>query len=92
MNIRFWGVRGSIATPLTNSDLTLRIESALRKAIESGFGDTLEVAEFVKDLPWFIRGTVGGDTSCVETRADGELLVLDAGTGIRTLGLDLVRR
>ena len=34
----------------------------------------------------------GGNTSCVEVRLDdGTLLVLDAGTGIRALGLELVR-
>jgi phosphoribosyl 1,2-cyclic phosphodiesterase len=32
----------------------------------------------------------GGNTSCVQvTLASGEVLILDAGTGIRTLGLDL---
>jgi phosphoribosyl 1,2-cyclic phosphodiesterase len=35
----------------------------------------------------------GGNTSCVQvTLAGGEELILDAGTGIRTLGLDLVGR
>jgi phosphoribosyl 1,2-cyclic phosphodiesterase len=37
-------------------------------------------------------GTVkyGGNTTCIEVRADdGSLLVLDAGTGIRSLGLEL---
>jgi phosphoribosyl 1,2-cyclic phosphodiesterase len=37
--------------------------------------------------------TYGGNTSCVEVVLDdGAALVLDAGTGIRALGLDLVRR
>jgi phosphoribosyl 1,2-cyclic phosphodiesterase len=37
--------------------------------------------------------TYGGNTSCVEVMLeDGAALVLDAGTGIRALGLDLVRR
>ena len=47
---------------------------------------------------WGARGSVpapgpemiryGGNTSCVElTLAGGEQLILDAGTGIRTLGL-----
>ena len=51
--IRFWGVRGSIASPGP--------------------------------------GTVhyGGNTACVEVRADNEIIVLDAGTGIRALGLRL---
>lgn len=45
---------------------------------------------------WGVRGSIpvpgpatlryGGNTSCVELRADGELIVLDAGSGIRGLG------
>src|ERR1700710_1216352 len=48
---------------------------------------------------WGVRGSIpvpgpstvryGGNTSCVEIRADGELIVLDAGSGIRLLGMDL---
>lgn len=48
---------------------------------------------------WGVRGSVptpgpatvyyGGNTSCVEVRADDEIIVLDAGTGIRPLGLAL---
>ncbi len=45
---------------------------------------------------WGVRGSIpvpgpetvryGGNTTCVEVRADGELIVLDAGSGIRELG------
>ncbi len=48
---------------------------------------------------WGVRGSIpvpgkstvryGGNTSCVDVRADGEIIVLDAGTGIRLLGLAL---
>jgi phosphoribosyl 1,2-cyclic phosphodiesterase/CheY-like chemotaxis protein len=48
---------------------------------------------------WGVRGSLpvpgpatvryGGNTSCVEVRADGEVIVLDAGTGIHGLGLAL---
>src|SRR5437899_1934569 len=48
---------------------------------------------------WGVRGSIpapgestieyGGNTACVEVRADGELIILDAGTGIRPLGLAL---
>jgi phosphoribosyl 1,2-cyclic phosphodiesterase/ActR/RegA family two-component response regulator len=51
--LKFWGVRGSIASP---------------------------GPETVK---------YGGNTSCVEVRAGGEIIILDAGTGIRKLGLAL---
>lgn len=45
---------------------------------------------------WGVRGSIptpgphtvryGGNTACVEIRADGQIIVLDAGTGIRALG------
>ena len=48
---------------------------------------------------WGVRGSIpvpgpatvryGGNTTCAEVRADGEIIVLDAGTGIRGLGLAL---
>ncbi len=48
---------------------------------------------------WGVRGSVpvpgpttvryGGNTSCVELRIGGEVLILDCGTGIRALGDDL---
>ena len=48
---------------------------------------------------WGVRGSIpvpgsgtlryGGNTTCVELRADGEIIVLDAGTGIRALGASL---
>jgi len=53
MRLRFWGVRGSIATP---GPSTLKF---------------------------------GGNTSCVEVRAGGRIIVLDAGTGLRLLGKEL---
>jgi phosphoribosyl 1,2-cyclic phosphodiesterase/CheY-like chemotaxis protein len=48
---------------------------------------------------WGVRGSIpvpgsatvgyGGNTSCVEVRADGEIIILDAGSGMRELGLAL---
>jgi phosphoribosyl 1,2-cyclic phosphodiesterase len=48
---------------------------------------------------WGVRGSIptpgpstvyyGGNTSCIEVRADGEIIILDAGTGIRLLGQSL---
>jgi phosphoribosyl 1,2-cyclic phosphodiesterase len=51
---------------------------------------------------WGVRGSIptpgpatsfyGGNTSCVEVEADGEIIILDAGSGIRPLGLNLMAR
>jgi phosphoribosyl 1,2-cyclic phosphodiesterase len=50
---------------------------------------------------WGTRGSIavpspetlryGGNTTCMELRADGEIIVLDAGSGIRPLGIALDR-
>ena len=40
--------------------------------------------------PGLSTARYGGNTSCIEVRAGGEILILDAGTGIRTLGTDLL--
>src|SRR5437899_4714477 len=40
--------------------------------------------------PGSVTARYGGNTSCVEVRAGDEILILDAGTGIRSLGGDLV--
>ncbi|MBW2533701.1 MAG: MBL fold metallo-hydrolase, partial [Deltaproteobacteria bacterium] len=34
---------------------------------------------------------IGGNTSCVEVRAGSELLIFDAGTGLRALGNKLMQ-
>jgi phosphoribosyl 1,2-cyclic phosphodiesterase len=49
---------------------------------------------------WGVRGSIptpgpatvlyGGNTACVEVRAQGEILILDAGTGLRGLGHQLM--
>ena len=48
---------------------------------------------------WGVRGSIpvpgpdtvryGGNTSCIEVRAEGEIIILDAGSGMRSLGLSL---
>lgn len=49
---------------------------------------------------WGVRGSIpspgpatvryGGNTSCVEVRAHGEIIILDGGTGLRPLGRELL--
>ncbi len=92
MQIKFWGARGSIATPLTNTELTAKIQAAVKRSINVELSTDKKVSEFVKNLPVHIRQTVGGETACIEIRTDRCLLILDAGTGIRRLGMDLLDR
>ena len=56
-------------------------------------------AEKLRIKFWGTRGSIpapgpgtlryGGNTSCVEVRCDDKLVIIDAGTGIRDLGVEL---
>ena len=60
------------------------------------------MAEGLKVRFWGVRGSIscsgaeyaryGGNTSCLEVTAGGRRVIFDAGTGIRTLGLELVHQ
>jgi len=90
MRIRFWGVRGSVPAPLTSEMVGAKIEQALHLAREADLSGEGAVAEFVQGLPFEIRGTCGGNTSCVQVQSGDTCLILDAGSGVRDLGLDLL--
>ena len=84
MDIRFWGVRGSIPTPLTAQQVRAKIEAVVQRISPRDIA-TLDARErFIASLPASLFGTVGGNTSCVEIRdTTGTVCLLDAGSGIR---------
>lgn len=64
---------------------------------EGGAADAAESGEAVTEIKfWGVRGSIptpgsstvffGGNTSCVEVRTAGKIIILDAGSGIRPLG------
>jgi phosphoribosyl 1,2-cyclic phosphodiesterase len=87
MMVRFWGVRGSIPTPLNNEDIERKIVVALRGAAGLDLADEQAVKAYVAGLPLHVRGSWGGNTTCVEFRNNaGDVLIIDAGSGLRKLG------
>jgi len=74
MNIKFWGVRGSVPSPLSPKAITEKIKAAT-EYIQQGI-----------PLPFEIESTYGGNTTCVEVNCGDELFILDMGTGVRELG------
>lgn len=90
MIVRFWGVRGSVPAPLGAKQVKEKIMSALKGASESDIGDKRAAKDYLEGLPWHIKGTYGGNTSCVELHSEDTTIIFDAGTGIRSLGLRLM--
>jgi phosphoribosyl 1,2-cyclic phosphodiesterase len=99
MTIKYWGVRGSIPSPLTDREIREKQCRLLEKIMQAGgtekiFGnDPANIKAYVDRQSRAVCGTFGGDTTCLEIQVnDSPLLVIDAGTGARALGNVLLTR
>ena len=87
MNIKFWGVRGSIPTPLTPHQVRAKISAAVQRITAADLQSSDSREKFLASLPSWIFGTAGGNTPCVElTTANNQKIIFDAGSGIRQMG------
>ncbi len=92
MRVKFWGVRGSIPSPLSAQQVEGKIVDALLSAAHVNLKDRAAVEAYVRSLPLMARGTFGGNTPCVEVRtAANDLVIIDAGSGLRLLGEELMK-
>jgi phosphoribosyl 1,2-cyclic phosphodiesterase len=91
MKVKFWGVRGSLPAPIPPTEIENKIVQALRGAHGLDLDDTQSIKKYVKSLPYHQRTTAGGNTSCVEVQGKNTEIILDAGSGIRQLGIDLMQ-
>lgn len=90
MKIRFWGVRGSIPTPITPLQVQAKITAAIQRITKNDIKSPDAKQKFISELPEWIFGTTGGNTACIELKdSDGNLVILDAGSGIRGLGKNI---
>ncbi len=90
MLITFWGTRGSIPAPLTWRDVEDKLLSLIFHLGGRRFSTPQDAQEYLATLPFFQRATFGGNTPCVEVCWGDDRLILDAGTGIRSLGKALM--
>jgi phosphoribosyl 1,2-cyclic phosphodiesterase/anti-anti-sigma regulatory factor len=92
MKLKVWGARGSIPTPLDPKEIEEKICQAIYGMAGIDTGDIAAVRAYVAKLPPLLRGTAGGNTACVEVRAhDQTSFIIDAGSGVRRLGLELMK-
>jgi phosphoribosyl 1,2-cyclic phosphodiesterase len=92
MRIKFWGTRGSIPTSFTSEVVRLKIIEALTGAAGLDLADSEVLEHYMDRLPSILQKPVGGNTPCIEVQTGDQLLILDAGSGLRELSLDLVNR
>ena len=88
LRVHFWGTRGSLPAPLRAQTVRAKIRDALFAARGQRLETDAAIDAFIDNrLPFSVRGTFGGNTSCVEIVTGGdEYVVCDLGTGVREFG------
>ncbi|MCL2834780.1 MAG: MBL fold metallo-hydrolase [Treponema sp.] len=92
MLIRFWGVRGSIPAPQLPSQIKSKISAVLERLTPDDLASEKTREKFLAELPPWLFGTAGGNTTCVSVTADNDpdnIIIFDCGSGIRELGMAL---
>ncbi|MDP7398495.1 MAG: MBL fold metallo-hydrolase, partial [Lentisphaeria bacterium] len=89
MKVQLWGTRGSVPTPIRPAQIRDKVVDALSRYRDAGAPDDVEA--FHDELPFNLRSTFGGDTCCTTIdNGDDEILIIDAGSGIRSKGNDIM--
>jgi phosphoribosyl 1,2-cyclic phosphodiesterase len=91
MRIHFWGVRGSLPSPLLPDQVRSKISAIIERLTPEDLASQENRERFMAGLPPWLFGSVGGNTPCVSIRGENspEVLVFDAGSGLREMGISL---
>ncbi len=92
MYIKFWGTRGSIPTPQNSYDLRDKYRTVLEGAIGLDLKNSAEVERYLDRLPISLQQPIGGNTTCLEVCSGEQRLIIDAGSGVRLLGIELMKQ
>ncbi|HEY7423321.1 MAG TPA: MBL fold metallo-hydrolase [Gemmataceae bacterium] len=99
--ITYWGVTGTLSAPLRPAEVADKLVAAIRRLAERDRladlkpGPDLEITirrRLEEEIPFPLRSSYGGNTTCVEVQTPDALLILDCGSGFRELGLSLENR
>lgn len=93
MEVTFYGVRGSLPSPCTGEEVAAQLAAVLLQASQAGatFASLDEAQRWLlANTPFPLRSYYGGDTTCIYVRCGETSLIIDAGSGLRRLGRDLM--
>ncbi len=88
MQVTIWGCRGSLPTPMPKAEYEKKLSDILTAYRDAGAPADIEA--FLQSRPFVERSTFGGNTACVEVTEGDHQLILDAGSGLRPLGLKMM--
>jgi len=92
MKVYFWGTKGSLPSSSLAEEIHKKIFFAIKESMAYDLKTDSDIEAFIKKhLPFYIRGSYGTNTSCIEIIGGNEYVLCDAGTGIRDFGNNLIK-
>ncbi len=85
MRIKFWGVRGSLPSSLDPQQWSVHFEELMNQFFDEGYQKKTDVARFLQSKPKQVVGGFGTATTCVEISSSFGNLIIDGGSGLRSL-------
>lgn len=85
MDVRFWGVRGSIPHSLDTIGWVNHFEKIMKDFFNSGFSKPEEIQKFIQSKQLAEIGGFGTATTCVEVSSEKNSIIIDGGSGIKTI-------
>lgn len=94
MKVKFWGTRGSLPAPLGAAGVRAKVHDALLAARGQKLDTPEDVDAFIDaSLPFAVRGTFGGNSSCVQfDTGEAPYFLCDLGSGAREFGNRMLAR
>lgn len=85
LQIKFWGVRGSLPASPSPEQLMYGMEGMLRNFFMAGYREPQQIPKYLSSLEVPMVGGYGVATTCVELRSAKSQVIIDGGSGIRNL-------
>ncbi len=90
MNIKIYGNRGSIPTPLTTKQYREKMNAVLKLYQKNGDKFEGDLNKFWKSLPPYLKYVFGGNTTCIFIETPHNKFMIDCGTGGKNITTDNV--
>jgi len=90
MTVKFWGVRGSIPSAMEPGGWVSHIEGLMKDFFKLGYKDASQIEKYLQSNPVPHVGGYGAATTCVEVTNGSSQIIIDGGSGIRSLSEKLM--
>lgn len=91
MRAKLWGIRGSLPTPQQPEHDEQKIRQFLNSFVEfQKKKNSSNIDDFLSQYKKYQISGFGGNTACIEVSTPKQSLIVDAGSGIRRLGEQLM--